>query len=49
HNEWDRSSFNINSKLPPEQLNQVVDLLNEVLQVYAKKISKSGQTYTKKS
>ncbi|CAG8545781.1 6877_t:CDS:1, partial [Gigaspora rosea] len=42
HNEWDRSSFNINSELPPEQLNQVVDLLNEVPQVYAKKISKSG-------
>ncbi|CAG8728795.1 2457_t:CDS:2, partial [Gigaspora rosea] len=32
HNEWDRSSFNINSELPPEQLNQVVDLLNEVPQ-----------------
>ncbi|CAG8809427.1 8870_t:CDS:1, partial [Gigaspora rosea] len=44
HNELDRSSFNINSGLLPEQLNQVVALFNEVPQVYAKKISKSGQT-----
>ncbi|CAG8841351.1 42644_t:CDS:1, partial [Gigaspora margarita] len=42
--DWDKGSFNINSELTVEQQNQVVDLLKETPQVYAKKISKSGQT-----
>ncbi|CAG8653813.1 24901_t:CDS:2, partial [Gigaspora margarita] len=44
--DWDKGSFNINSELTVEQQNQVVDLLKETSQVYAKKkISKSGQTF----
>ncbi|CAG8849373.1 41025_t:CDS:1, partial [Gigaspora margarita] len=41
---WNKSSFNINSELTIKQQNQVVDLLKEISQVYAKKISKSEQT-----